>query len=157
MGCVHGVLWRRERETNALAGLPLSRAFWVWVSEPGHCLYSSLNSTSPCLGIYSKEMTQGGKQYSHSTNLEQCMEARRAVRLSHLRERAGSAGSRGLTTSSCCPFGLCCTICPGSVLCLGIRRASLRKWALRDFPAAPASRTLSPQCRGHGFNPWPGN
>ena len=27
----------------------------------------------------------------------------------------------------------------------------------RDFPGSPVVKTLSFQCRGHGFNPWLGN
>ena len=27
----------------------------------------------------------------------------------------------------------------------------------RDFLGAPVAKTMSPQCRGPGFNPWSGN
>ena len=33
----------------------------------------------------------------------------------------------------------------------------LLKSAIWDFPDGPVGKTLSSQCRGPGFDPWPGN
>ena len=37
------------------------------------------------------------------------------------------------------------------------RRESLKNKRLQDFPGGPLPKTPCSQCRGPGFDPWPGN